>query len=116
MQNQHHESFDEIDEVVKTFGVETHFQNKIEITNDVIRNNVEKTLTVQKLYCKIISLLENTFFIKSNDSNKLYSPDSIGKLGETTSSQLYPSVARKGKKDSSRFFSRFRKRTHRKWS
>ena len=74
------ESFDGIDEVAKTFGVETHLQNKKGITEDAIRNNVEKTLTVHNLYCKIISVLENTFLVKLNDSNKLYSLASIGKL------------------------------------
>jgi hypothetical protein len=74
------ESFDGIDEVAKTFGVETHLQNKKGITENTIRNNVEKTLTVHNLYCKIISVLEDTFLVKPNDSNKLYSPASIGKL------------------------------------
>ena len=74
------ESFDGISNVAKTFDVETHLQNKKGITEDAIRNNVEKTLTVHNLYCKIISVLENTFLVKPNDSNKLYSPASIGKL------------------------------------
>ena len=73
-------SFDGIDEVAKIFGVETRLQNKKGITNDTIRNNVEKTLTVHNFYCKIVYVLENTFLIKPNDSNKLYSPASIGKL------------------------------------
>jgi hypothetical protein len=73
-------SFDGLDEVAETFGVETHLQNKKGITNDTIRNNIEKSFTVYNLYCKIISVLENTFLIKPNDSNKLYSPASIGKL------------------------------------
>jgi hypothetical protein len=73
-------SFDGISNVAKTFGVETHLQNKKGITEDAIRNNVEKTLTVRSLYCKIISVLEDTFLVKPNDSNKLYSPASIGKL------------------------------------
>ena len=41
---------------------------------------MEKTLTTHNLYCKIISGLQNTFLVKPNDSNKLYSPDSIGKI------------------------------------
>ncbi|MDH3203133.1 MAG: hypothetical protein OEL81_00450 [Nitrosopumilus sp.] len=73
-------SFDGMDEVAKTFGVNTNLQNRKGITKDAIRNNVEKTLTVYNLYCKIISVLENTFLVKPNDSNKLYSPASIGKL------------------------------------
>jgi hypothetical protein len=43
-------SFDGLDDVAKTFGVKTHLQNKKGITNDAIRNNVEKTLTVHNLY------------------------------------------------------------------
>jgi len=74
------ESFDGISNVVNTFGVNTNLKNKKGITKDAIKNNVEKTLTVHNLYCKIISVLENTFLIKPNDSNKLYSPASIGKL------------------------------------
>jgi len=73
-------SFDGMDEVAKTFGVETHLQNKKGIIEDAIRNNVEKTLTVHNLYCKIIFVLQDTFLIKPNDSNKLYSPASIGKI------------------------------------
>ena len=73
-------SFDGIDEVAETFGVETHLKNKKGITKDTIRNNVEKTLTVHNLYCKIISVLEDTFLIKPFHANKLYSPASIGKL------------------------------------
>lgn len=41
---------------------------------------MEKSLTVHTLYCKIISVLEDTSLVKPNDSNKLYSPASIGKL------------------------------------
>ena len=74
------ESFDGISNVAKTFGVETHLKNKKGITEDAIRNNVEKALTVHNLYCKIIPVLENIFLVKPNDSNKLYSPASIGKL------------------------------------
>jgi hypothetical protein len=74
------ESFDGMDKVAKTFGVDTNLKSKKGITEDAIRNNVEKTLTVHKLYCKIISVLEDTFLVKPNDSNKLYSPASIGKL------------------------------------
>ena len=51
-------SFDGIGEVAETFGVETHLKNKKGITKDAIRNNVEKTLTMHNLYCKIISVLE----------------------------------------------------------
>jgi len=73
-------SFDGISNAAKTFGVDTNLQNKKGITEDAIRNNVDKTLTVHKLYCKIVSVLQDTFLIKANDSNKLYSPASIGKL------------------------------------
>ena len=73
-------SFDGIDEVANTFGVETHLQSKKGITQESIHNNVEKTLTMYNLHCKIISMLEDTFLVKPNDSNKLYSPASIGKL------------------------------------
>ena len=73
-------SFDGINDVAKTFGVDTNLQNKKGITKDVVRNNVEKTLVLHKLYCKIISVLQDTFLIKPNNANKLYSPASIGKL------------------------------------
>jgi hypothetical protein len=73
-------SFDGIDEVAKTFGVDTNLKNKKGITEDAIKNNVDKTLTVHNIHCKIISVLEDTFLVKPNDSNKLYSPASIGKL------------------------------------
>ena len=66
--------------VAKTFDVDTNLKNKKGITEDAIRNNVEKTLTVHNLYCEIISVLKDTFLVKPNDSNKLYSPASIGKL------------------------------------
>ena len=74
------QSFDGMDEVAKTFGVETHLQNKKGITKDAIRNNVEKSLTIHKLYSKITSVLEDTFLVKPNNANKLYSPASISKL------------------------------------
>ena len=74
------ESFDRLDEIVNTFGVDTNLQNKKGITKDAIRNNVEKTLTMHNLYCKIISVLEDTFLVKPFHANKLYSPASIGKL------------------------------------
>jgi len=73
-------SFDGLDEVANTFGVETHLQNKKGVTANAIRNNIEKTLTVHNLYCKIISVLEDTFLVKPFHANKLYSPASIGKL------------------------------------
>ena len=74
------QSFDGLDEVAKTFGVETHLKNKKGITKDAIRNNVEKSLTIHKLYCVIISVLEDTFLVKPFHANKLYSPASISKL------------------------------------
>jgi len=74
------ESFNGIDKVAKTFGVSVNFKNKKGITKDAIRNNVEKSLTIHKLYCAIISVLENTFLVKPFHANKLYSPASIGKL------------------------------------
>lgn len=73
-------SFDGIEDAAKTFGVDTNLQNKKKVTEDAIRNNVDKTLTVHNLYCKIVSVLEDIFGVKPNDSNKLYSPASIGKL------------------------------------
>ena len=73
-------SFDGINDVARTFGVDTNLKSKKGITEDAIRNNVDKTLTAHNIYCKIISVLEDTFLIKPNDSNKLYSPASIGKL------------------------------------
>jgi hypothetical protein len=48
-------SFDGISNAAKTFGVDTNLQNKKGITEDAIRNNVEKTLTVHSLYCKSIN-------------------------------------------------------------
>ena len=74
------ESFEGMDEVAKTFGVETHLQNKKGIIKDAIKNNVEKTLTIHNLYCTIISVLEDTFLVKPFHANKLYSPASIAKL------------------------------------
>ena len=73
-------SFDGINDVARTFEVDTNLKSKKGITGDAISSNVEKTLTMHNLYCKIISVLQDTFLIKPHDSNKLYSPASIGKL------------------------------------
>jgi len=66
--------------LTSTIIILNSLKNKKGITEDAIRNNVEKTLTVHKLCCKIISVLQDIFLVKPNDSNKLYSPASIGKL------------------------------------
>jgi len=73
-------SFDGIEEVAKTFGLPVNFKNKKGITEDAIKNNVEKSLTLHNLYCKVISVLQDMFLIKSSHANKLYSPASISKL------------------------------------
>ncbi|MCH9658403.1 hypothetical protein K0U27_06870 [archaeon] len=73
-------SFDGIDEVARTFGIDANLKSKKGITGDAIQSNVEKTLMMYKLYCKIISVLQDAFLIKPNDSNKLYSPASISKI------------------------------------
>ncbi|MCH9658430.1 hypothetical protein K0U27_07015, partial [archaeon] len=73
-------SFDGIDEVARTFGVDANLKSKKGITGDAIQSNVEKSLTMHNLYCKIISVLQDAFLIKPNDSNKLYSPASISKI------------------------------------
>jgi len=74
------ESFDGMNNLAKTFDVDTNLKNKKGITYDAIKNNTEKTLTVHKLYCKIISVLQDTFLVKQNNANKLYSPASISKI------------------------------------
>jgi len=74
------DSFDGMNNLAKTFGVDTNLQNKNGITKDTVRNNVEKTLVLHKLYCKIISVLQDTFLVKPIHANQLYSPASIGKL------------------------------------
>ena len=67
-------SYDGMDDVAKTFGVDVqHFK-------DTIQNNVQSTLTLHKTYCKIDDVLENIFLIRPNEINRLYSPASIGKL------------------------------------
>ena len=73
-------SFDGINDLAKTFGVNTNLKNKKGITEDSIRNNVEKSLTIHKLYNKIVSVLQDIFLIKPFHANKLYSPASISKL------------------------------------
>ncbi len=74
------ESFDGIVNVAKAFGVDANLQSKKGITDDAVRNNVEKTLVLHNLYCKFIAVLQDTFLVKPNNANKLYSPASIGKL------------------------------------
>ena len=74
------ESFDGMNDVARTFDVDANLKNKKGITEDAIKNNVEKTLAVHNIYCKIISVLQDTFLVKPNNANKLYSPASIGKL------------------------------------
>jgi len=74
------ESFDGMYDIVRIFGVDTNLQNKKRITKESIQNNVEKSLVIHKLYSKIISVLVDTFLIKPNNANKLYSPASISKL------------------------------------
>ncbi len=74
------ESFDGISHVARTFGIDANLQNKRGITKDAVRNSVEKTLVLHKLYCDITFVLQDTFLVKPNNANKLYSPASIGKL------------------------------------
>ena len=67
-------SFDGMDEVAKTFGVDVqHFR-------DAIQDNVQSALVLHKTYCKIVSVLQDTFLIRPNEIGRLYSPASIGKL------------------------------------
>ena len=73
-------SFDGIDNLAETFGVDANLKSKKGITKDSIRNNAEKSLTIHKLYSKIVSVLQETFLIKPFHANKLYSPASISKL------------------------------------
>ena len=73
-------SFDGIDDLVMTFDVDANLKNKKGITEDAVRNNVEKSLTMNKLYLKITSVLQETFLVKPIHANKLYSPASISKL------------------------------------
>ena len=73
-------SFDGINDIAETFGVDANLKNKKGITKDSIRNNAEKSLTIHKLYCKTVSVLQDTFLIKPFHANKLYSPASISKL------------------------------------
>ena len=73
-------SFDEIDDLARTFDVDANLKSKKGITEAAIRSNVDKTLTMHNIYCKIISVLQDTFLIKPNNANKLYSPASIGKI------------------------------------
>ena len=73
-------SFDGIDDLARTFDVDANLKSKKGITEDAIRSNVNKTLTMHNIYSKIISVLQDTFLIKPSHANKLYSPASIGKL------------------------------------
>ena len=67
-------SFDGMDDIAKTFGVDVqHFK-------DTIQDNMQSTLTLHKVYCKIANVLENTFLVRPNEISRLYSPASIGKL------------------------------------
>ena len=67
-------SFDAMDDVAKTFGIDVqHFR-------DTTQDNVENALTLHKLYSKITAILQDTFLVRPSDVNKLYSPASIGKL------------------------------------
>ncbi len=73
-------SFDGINDLARTFEVDANLKSKKGITEAAIRSNMDKTLTVHNIYCKIISVLQDTFLVKPNNANKLYSPASIGKL------------------------------------
>ena len=73
-------SFDGIDDLAETFDVDANLKDKKGITEDAIRNNVEKTFVLHRLYSKITSILQDTFMIKTINANKLYSPASISKL------------------------------------
>ena len=67
-------SFDGMDDVARTFGVNVqHFK-------DTIQDNVQNALTLHETYCKIADVLQNMFLIRPNEISKLYSPASIGKL------------------------------------
>ena len=68
------QSFDGMDDVAKTFGIET------KCYHNAIQNNIENTLTLHKIYRKIDDVLQNMFLVKPNQIHKLYSPASIGKL------------------------------------
>ena len=73
-------SFDGMDDLARTFDVDANLKSKKGITEAAIRSNVDKTLTMHNIYCRIISVLKDTFLIKPNNANKMYSPASIGKL------------------------------------
>ena len=67
-------SYDGMNNVAKTFGVDVqHFK-------DTMQNNVQSVLALHETYCKIADVLENTFLVRPNEINRLYSPASIGKL------------------------------------
>ena len=73
-------SFDGIDDIAETFDVDANLKDKKGVTENAIRNNIEKSLTIHRLYSKITSILQDTFMIKPINANKLYSPASISKL------------------------------------
>ena len=73
-------SFDGIDGIAETFDVDANLKDKKGVTEDAIRNNVEKSSTMHRLYSKITYILQDTFMIKPINANKLYSPASISKL------------------------------------
>ena len=73
-------SLDGISDLAETFDVEINLKDKKGITKDTLRNNIEKSLTIHRLYSKVTSVLQDTFMIKPINANKLYSPASISKL------------------------------------
>jgi len=74
------DSFDTLHDIAKKFGFDTDKKYCKGITKKSIQDNMEKTLTIHHLYSKITSVLQDTFQIRPNHSNKLYSIASIGKL------------------------------------
>ena len=67
-------SFDGMDDVAKTFGIDAQH------CKETIQDNVQNALTLHETYCKIAEMLENVFLVRPNEISRLYSPASIGKL------------------------------------
>ena len=65
-------SFDEMNTVAKIFSVDVQY------CKEKIQENVQNALTLHKIYCKITEVLANTFLVRPNQINILYSPASIG--------------------------------------
>ena len=67
-------SFDEMDDVAKIFGID------VQHCKGAVQDNVKNVMALYKSYCNISDELQDTFLVRPNEINRLYSPASIGKL------------------------------------